>query len=103
MPSVVGLLELRTRRPPPGPLTPAADVNRLGAGSAGGESIPAAVGSASRPTLSRICPRSRPNPKELGTTSAFVPLTQLMSIASAKATGQHFRRDTDRKSPDCQE
>ncbi|MEV6537977.1 hypothetical protein [Streptomyces sp. NPDC051665] len=62
MPSVVGLLELRepgARRPPPGPLTPAADVNRPGAGSAGGESIPAAVGSASRPTFTPTCPRSR--------------------------------------------
>jgi hypothetical protein len=44
-----------------------------------------------------------PTPKEMGTTSVFVPLTQLISTASTKATGQHFRRDTDRKSPDCQE
>ncbi|GGJ71437.1 hypothetical protein GCM10010121_097580 [Streptomyces brasiliensis] len=44
-----------------------------------------------------------PTPRDLGTTSTFVPLTQLMSTVSAKAPGQHGRRDTDRKSPGYQE
>ncbi|WP_329375990.1 hypothetical protein [Streptomyces sp. NBC_01483] len=44
-----------------------------------------------------------PTPRDLGTTSTFVPLTQLMSTVSAKAQGQHDKRDTDRKSPGYQE
>lgn len=42
-------------------------------------------------------------PRELGTTSGFIPLTQLTNTLSAKTPGQRDMQDTDRKSPDYQE
>ncbi|GGL68076.1 integrase [Streptomyces anthocyanicus] len=44
-----------------------------------------------------------PTPRDLGTTGAFVPLTQLMSTVPAQKPGQHDKRDIDRKSPGYQE
>ncbi|WP_307672391.1 hypothetical protein [Streptomyces sp. V4I2] len=44
-----------------------------------------------------------PTPRELGTTSGFISLTQLTNTLSAKTPGQRDMQDTDRKSPDCQE
>ncbi|MFJ1561402.1 hypothetical protein [Streptomyces mirabilis] len=38
-----------------------------------------------------------PTPRDLGTTGAFVPLTQLMSTVPAQNPGQHDKRDIDRK------
>ncbi|MEU2925798.1 hypothetical protein ABZ636_12220 [Streptomyces sp. NPDC007251] len=52
---------------------------------------------------SRAAARCRCTMSDLETTSTFVPLTQLMSTVSAKAPGQHDKRDTDRKSPGYQE
>ncbi|WP_330294041.1 hypothetical protein [Streptomyces sp. NBC_00576] len=44
-----------------------------------------------------------PTPRELGTTSGFIPLAQLTNTLSAKTPGQRDMQDTDRKSPDYQE
>jgi hypothetical protein len=44
-----------------------------------------------------------PTPRELGTTSGFIPLTQLTNTLSAKTAGQRDMQHTDRKSPDYQE
>ncbi|MGW0208978.1 hypothetical protein ACWDZ8_25315 [Streptomyces sp. NPDC003233] len=44
-----------------------------------------------------------PTPRDLGTTGAFVPLTQLMSTVPAQKPGQHDKRDIDRKPPGYQE
>lgn len=42
-------------------------------------------------------------PRDLGTTGAFVPLTQLTSTVPAQKPGQHDKRDIDRKPPGYQE
>ncbi|MFF3582557.1 hypothetical protein [Streptomyces mirabilis] len=44
-----------------------------------------------------------PTPRDLGMTGAFVPLTQLMSTVPAQKSGQHDKRDIDRKPPGYQE
>lgn len=44
-----------------------------------------------------------PTPRDLGTTGAFVPLTQLMSTVPAQKPVQHDERDIDRKPPGYQE
>ncbi|MFG3023851.1 hypothetical protein ACGFZQ_35870 [Streptomyces sp. NPDC048254] len=44
-----------------------------------------------------------PTPRDLGTTSGFVPLTQLMGTVSTRAPGQHEKPDTDRRFPGYQE
>lgn len=44
-----------------------------------------------------------PTPRDLGTTGAFVPLTQLMSTVPAQQPGRHDKRDIDRKPPGYQE
>ncbi|MER5346742.1 hypothetical protein ABT030_41945 [Streptomyces mirabilis] len=44
-----------------------------------------------------------PTPRELGTTSGFIPLTQLTNTLSAKTPGQRDMQDTDRKAPGYQE
>lgn len=42
-------------------------------------------------------------PRDLGTTGAFVPLTQLMSTVPAQKLGRHDKQDIDRKPPGYQE
>ncbi|MGW1917563.1 hypothetical protein ACWCQS_44630 [Streptomyces sp. NPDC002076] len=44
-----------------------------------------------------------PTPRDLGTTGAFVPLTQLMSTLPAQKPGQRDKRDIGRKPPGYQE
>ena len=48
-------------------------------------------------------PPHPPTPRELGTTSSFIPLTQLTNTLPAKTPGQRDMQGTDRKSPDYQE
>ncbi|MER6569872.1 hypothetical protein ABT288_27700 [Streptomyces sp. NPDC001093] len=44
-----------------------------------------------------------PTPRDLGTTVAFVPPTQLMSTLPAQKPGQRDKQDIDRKPPGYQE